>query len=96
MTGLQIGEIRRAFYLSHTHIPCGSGLARDAGDEICQESRGDAIASKPTPTEIGVVRKTYSFLQAMAAVTCRGFHSGYPQAVPQALWVKNHSLVTTR
>ena len=29
---------------------CGSGLARDSGDTVCQENRVDTIASKPAPT----------------------------------------------
>ncbi|MDE4516665.1 hypothetical protein C7A07_19970 [Pseudomonas fragi] len=32
-------------------LTCGSGLARDPGDAILQLQRGDAIASKPAPTE---------------------------------------------
>ncbi|NCE88612.1 hypothetical protein DK871_00485 [Pseudomonas sp. L13] len=29
----------------------GAGLARDAGDAVCQSDRVDAIAGKPAPTE---------------------------------------------
>ncbi|PAA07666.1 hypothetical protein CJU78_13320 [Pseudomonas fragi] len=33
---------------------CGSGLARDSGDVVCQANRGETIASKPAPTKEGV------------------------------------------
>ena len=33
-----------------TNVFCGSGLARDSGDAVFQEDRGDAIVSKPAPT----------------------------------------------
>ncbi|PRW82836.1 hypothetical protein C7A07_28950, partial [Pseudomonas fragi] len=33
-------------------ITCGSWLACDAGDAVCQVLRGDAIAGKPAPTMI--------------------------------------------
>ncbi|ARQ74581.1 hypothetical protein B6D87_10290 [Pseudomonas fragi] len=33
-------------------ITCGSWLACDASDAVCQVLRGDAIASKPAPTMI--------------------------------------------
>ncbi|PRX00465.1 hypothetical protein C7A07_01275 [Pseudomonas fragi] len=32
---------------------CGSGLARDTGAAVCQDSRVDPIASKPAPTGAG-------------------------------------------
>ena len=67
---------------------CGSELARDAGAAVCQANPGEAIASKPAPTAFITVRKVYSPLRAILPVACRRFHSGYPQAVPQALWVK--------
>ena len=30
---------------------CGSGLARDSGGAVLQANQGDAIASKPAPTD---------------------------------------------
>ena len=32
-----------------TNVFCGSGLARDSGDAVFLEDRGDAITSKPAP-----------------------------------------------
>ena len=94
VTGRECGGFSHGRAANRRNRP---GILPDWAEQIpCSSSLRPSAAA----TEIAMaVRKTYSLLEAMFSVPCRRFHSGYPQAVPQALWVKSHlsdNLMTAR